>query len=99
MRALNAVVPPNDKYKLASISFATLIEDLARLGLRLTVTRFCDGSTRLNCWRTMNYWSNSAAADSFWAQQVGNDQELVEAIKSHLLGAGTYPPKTGGQRS
>jgi hypothetical protein len=73
--------------RIASISLPKLVDDLALLGLRLTVTRLCDGSIRLNRWRTIDYWSNSAAVEALWVEHIGDRHERIESVKNHLLTA------------
>jgi hypothetical protein len=72
-----------------NVDIAWLIREFDGLGLKLTATPRLDGSFSLNKWRTISYWDNAARAESLWDEHIGDDQEVISAIATHIAGAGT----------
>jgi len=69
----------------APITPRDIVLRLRSAGIALNVTRFADGSVRLNRWRAIEYWSDTEKADELWKATIGDDSERIEAIRSYLL--------------
>jgi hypothetical protein len=70
---------------MSSSIWLDVLRDLAKLGIRLSVTRLADGTLRLNCWRTVDYWGNRDAAEKHWSALMAQDPGRVEELKQFLL--------------
>jgi hypothetical protein len=63
------------------------------MGLKLTAVPLADGKYRLNRWRTMQAFEHTQQIQDLWASQIGNNQNRIDQLATHLAQAAAASPK------
>ena len=69
------------------------VANMDRMGLRLTAVPLADGKYRLNRWRTMQAFEHTKQIQDLWASQIGNNQNRIDQLATHLAQAAAASPK------
>jgi len=65
----------------------TFVNKLDRMGMKLTAVPLADGKLRVNRWRMLNASEHTQQIQDLWAMQIGNDQERIDLLATHLAKA------------
>jgi hypothetical protein len=60
------------------------INELERLGLKLTATRLLDGTYRVNRWRMPDAISHAQQIEDLWAKHIGGDKARMMLLAARL---------------
>jgi hypothetical protein len=69
------------------------VSKMDRMGLKLTAVPLADGKYRLNRWRTMQAFEHTQQIQDLWASQIGNNQNRIDQLATHLAQAAAAGPK------
>jgi len=72
------------------------VAKLERLGLRLTAVPLADGRLRVNRWRMLGAAENAKQIQDLWAAQVGDDQDHMDLLATHLAAVQRRAPAVSG---
>jgi hypothetical protein len=63
------------------------VAKLDRWGMKLTSVPLADGKLRVNRWRMLNASEHTQQIHDLWATHIGDSQERIDALASHLAKA------------
>jgi len=63
------------------------VAKLDRWGMKLTSVPLADGKLRVNRWRMLNASEHTQQIQDLWATHIGDSQERIDALASHLATA------------
>jgi hypothetical protein len=63
------------------------ITELDRMGMKLTAIPLADGKLRVSRWCMLNANEHAQKIQDLWTKQIGNDQERIDVLATHLAKA------------
>lgn len=69
---------------MSEFEIDAFIDELERLGLRLTVMRLPDGTYRVNRWRTPEAIAHAHEIERLWATHIGDSKSRMMLLADRL---------------
>jgi hypothetical protein len=77
--------------EMVEFDVEAFVAKMDRMGLRLTAVPLAGGRFRVNRWRTMQAFEHSQQIQDLWASQIGDNQNRIDQLASHLTQAAGSP--------